>query len=72
MVLQTGSLCVAILSQIPEKRDGVGKVPPKATLYLETLLDMAYENLTATEDEDEPNFEDDEGDDEEDEEPALA
>jgi hypothetical protein len=66
MALQTGSLAVAILAQIPEKRDGVEGIARRATQFLEDLLDSQHRMVL------QPDDEDDEDDDEDDEELPLA
>lgn len=69
LALQTASLCTAILSQIPEHREGTKDIAVKATRFIDALLDARYLDLTerATT-ADLPDDEDD--DDANDEEPA--
>lgn len=68
MALQTGSLCVALLAQVPEKRDGVDGIATKAIDFLDSLISRQQTQLTAA---DEPEEEEPEEDDDEDED-ALA
>jgi hypothetical protein len=67
MALQTGSLAVAILAQIPEKRDGIQAIEQRAIDFLNALLDAQYTFLTFG-----PDQEDEDDDDEDDDEPALT
>jgi hypothetical protein len=69
LALQTASLCTAILSQIPEHREGTKTIATKATRFIDALLDARYQDLTATT-VDPPPDEDDDEDDANDDEPA--
>ncbi|MGB8966833.1 MAG: hypothetical protein WCB99_14450 [Candidatus Cybelea sp.] len=65
VALQTGSLCVAILSQIPEHRTGIDGIADKAIRLLDDMLTLRHIQLTADEPEDEGDDEDTEDEDEE-------
>lgn len=66
MALQTGSLAVAILAQIPEKRDGVEGIARRATQFLEDLLDAQHKMVL------QPDDDEDDEDDEDDDDLPLA
>jgi len=68
MILQRGSLAVAIVSQIPERRPGTEEIQTKAVRFLDLMLDQAITVLTETDDEDD----DDDDDDEENEDEPIA
>lgn len=71
MILQRGSLCVAIISQIPEHRPGVQSVVDKAVSFLDKMLDQGITVLTETDDDDDDD-DDDEEEPEEEDDVALA
>jgi len=67
MALQTGSLCTAILAQIPEKRDGCEGIAGKAIGFLDALITAQTIELTTAEptgDEDDEDQDDEDDDDE--------
>lgn len=65
--LQTGSLCIAILAQVPEKRDGCEGIAQNSIDYLSALLERQTAKLTAV-----PPDEPEDDDEEEEDEPILA
>jgi len=70
MALQTGSLCTAILAQIPEKRDGCEGVSQKAIDFLDALISAQHTELTTSDPE--PEDDDDEDDEQDDEQAPLS
>lgn len=71
MALQTGSLCVAVLSQVPEHRAGVEPLAKKAVAFIERLIDLHDASLTAI-NEPEPDDDEEDDEDEQDDDDALA
>ena len=69
LALQTASLCTAILSQIPEHREGTKEIAHKATRFIDALLDARYEDLAEMTTADVPEEDDDDDDDDE---PVVA
>jgi hypothetical protein len=63
-ILQRGSLCVAIISQIPEHRPGVAPLVGKAVNFLDLMLDQGITLLTETDDDDLDDPDEDEDEDE--------
>lgn len=71
MILQRGSLCVALISQVPEHRPGVAPIVDKAVRLLDLMLDRGIAVLTEVDDDDDDDDNDVEEPEEDDDE-ALA